>query len=265
MLSIIIPTLGTRIEPLKQLFESLSAQSNQNFEAIIAVQGNHLEVRELLGDYAFKFIICDLYKKGLSYARNEAIKLISKESILVTFSDDDCWYPHDAFDMVFEINQGANQCMCFQIFDPKINEPYKDYPENKIESLSLRACLRVSSIEIFIPKTVIDKGIKFDERFGLGTSNPSGEENIFLFDVIKNGYTITYLPKVVVYHLKPVWSNKEYIFKGKGALFTQLYNKPLALVMVILYAMMKRSHSSNVVVDLKNMLLEVFKYKRNSC
>lgn len=265
MLSIIIPTLGTRIVTLEQLFDSLSKQSNQNFEVIVAVQANHQKVKELLDQYTFKYEICNLYKKGLSYARNKAIKLVSKEATLVTFSDDDCWYPDDAFERVFKKSDETVHCMCFQIFDPIINQPYKEYMDGYRDKLTFRESLKVSSIEIFIPRSVMDMGILFDERFGLGTSNPSGEENIFLFDVMKNGFAISYFPEVIVHHLRPVWSNKEYIFKGKGALFSQLYNKPLALAMVILYAMMKRTHSANIITDLRHMLMEIIKHRKNPC
>jgi len=36
--------------------------------------------------------------------------------------------------------------------------------------------------------------IKFDERFGLGTNFPSGEEYIFITDCFKSGLTVKYLP-----------------------------------------------------------------------
>ena len=39
--SILLPTLGERIDELKRLFNSLEEQTNKSFELIIISQGNH--------------------------------------------------------------------------------------------------------------------------------------------------------------------------------------------------------------------------------
>ncbi|MFD0749632.1 glycosyltransferase family 2 protein [Mucilaginibacter calamicampi] len=261
MLSIIIPTIGKKIPELTRLFDSLAQQTCQEFEAILAIQDNHAQIEQLTLAYQFPIKICNLYKKGLSYARNQSLGLISNAATLVTFSDDDCWYPLDTVATVLADYQQYNTSICYQIFDPLKNEPYKEYQPNKLEQVSLRQSLKISSIEIFVPKTVIDSGICFDERFGLGTAFPSGEENIFLFDAIKAGVKILYFPKPIVYHQKPEWSNKEYIFKGKGALFSKLYNRPLALMMSVFYAYKKREYSQNIMADLLRMINEAIYFK----
>ena len=40
-LSILLPTLGSRIEELKRIFDSLENQTNKLFELIIVSQSNH--------------------------------------------------------------------------------------------------------------------------------------------------------------------------------------------------------------------------------
>ncbi len=258
MLAIIVPTLGNRIDELKRLFDSLEKQSNSNFEVILSVQGNHDTIRVLVDKYNMPVKICNLYAKGLSYARNKAIKLIDSNATLVTFSDDDCWYPAYAVECALINFNNENCSICYKIHDPIINAPYTIVEKNK---LNLRDSLKVSSIEIFISKNIIDSGITFDERFGLGTKYPSGEENIFLFDIIKSQYNIKYFPEVIVYHLKPQWTNKEYIFKGKGALFAKLYNRYIALIFIIIYALKKSEYSSNIKSDFMIMFKEVISYK----
>jgi len=261
MLSIIVPTLGTRLVELRQLLDSLEKQTFKQFETIIAIQGNHDEVAQVAAEFKLDIKICNLNKRGLSYARNKAIDLISESCSLVTFSDDDCWYPENAFEIVSSRMKGGKDCRCYQIYDPTINEYYKNYPKEPNQSFSYREILGVSSIEIFIPKFIIDSGVRFDERFGLGTPYPSGEENIFLFDIVKKQYTVSYSPEIIVYHLKPNWASKEYIFKGKGALFSRLYNRPLALIMIIIYSLKKYKFSSDLFQDMKRMFLEVLNYK----
>ena len=265
MLSIIVPTLGNRLIEMEELLNSLALQKNQQFEVICAIQGNFEAVNNLLNRYSFPIKIINLNKRGLSFARNEALKLVKDDTKFVTLSDDDCWYPPDSVDRVLELGKDFKGCLCFQIFDPKTNQYYKNYNGAFDENISLRKSLKVSSIEIFISKEIIDSGIRFDERFGLGTNYPSGEENIFLFDIIKNGWTIKYFPEVIVFHLKPNWKNKEYIFKGKGALFARLYNKPLAYIMVNLYAIMKSKYSDNLLMDIRNMIAEIRTFNIKKC
>ena len=40
----------------------------------------------------------------------------------------------------------------------------------------------------------MDNGIKFDETLGSGVSKAGGEENMFLYDCIRRGLKITYVP-----------------------------------------------------------------------
>lgn len=257
MLSIIIPTLGNRLLELERLLNTLENQTSNLFEVICAIQGNFNEVKSLLNKYNFVIKTLELNRSGLSYARNEALKLVDPESTFVTLSDDDCWYPPYTVEKVCELWSGFDGCLCFQIFDPVINDYYKSYPQGLDEKLTLRKSLKISSIEIFISMSIISQGIRFDERFGLGTKYPSGEENIFLFDIIRKDHIIRYFPEIIVYHLKPVWRNKEYIFKGKGALFTRLYNKPIAFFMVNIYAFKKKQYSANIISDLIKMITEI--------
>ena len=62
--SILLPTLGERIDELKRLFNSLEEQTNKSFELIIISQGNHKEVEALLSKYSFKYNHINIDKKG---------------------------------------------------------------------------------------------------------------------------------------------------------------------------------------------------------
>ncbi len=261
MLSIIIPTLGNRLIELKRLLSSLQSQTSKQFEIICVVQDNHEAVKSLLKQYDLNIKVLLLNRYGLSYARNEALKHVGEDVTYITFSDDDCWYPPHAIERVQQLGFGFKTCYCFQIFDPTIEKYYKSYSNKLDENISLRNSLKISSIEIFVSKSIINTGILFDERFGLGTKYPSGEENIFLFDIINQGYEIKYFPEIIVYHLKPIWKNKEYIFKGKGALFARLYGNLKAFFLIYVYAILKYRHSENIIVDLKNMINEVSNFK----
>ncbi|MGR6009475.1 hypothetical protein ACT7CZ_20825 [Bacillus cereus] len=120
---------------------------------------------------------------------------------IVTFSDDDCWYPKNAFETVVEgFKYRDIDALSFQIFDPEIQQYYKEYPQASIEKLGIRGVLKISSIEFFINLNKIDIGdLKFDERFGLGAKYPSGEENILLADLLKQKYSISYVNQIIVF------------------------------------------------------------------
>jgi hypothetical protein len=260
MLCIIVPTLGNRIIEINNLFLSLENQTNRDFYVLCMVQENYNEIINTINKYDFDFEIIKLSKKGLSYSRNKAYKYIRKDTTYITFSDDDCWYPNNMVAKINKIIYNDKQCFCFRIFDPPKNKFYKKYNISPIEGLSKLQSLKVSSIEIFVPKSIVDKNITFDEKFGLGTLYPSGEENIFLFDLLKHKYIINYYPDIIVFHNVPIWTNKEYIFKGKGALFTRLYNKPIAIILVLIYSFKKFTYFTSFRKQCLQMFKEVFNY-----
>ncbi|TSB48371.1 glycosyltransferase family 2 protein [Alkalicoccobacillus porphyridii] len=239
MLSIIIPTLGQRVEEFRRLCKSLEEQTNQSFEVIVTSQDHHKKVGELLQTFSFSYQHVTLHRRGLSYARNEGLKMIKGD--YVTFSDDDCWYPSDMVERVerFFLDH-QKPVVCFQIYDPISQQSYKNYPLQKKDSVSTKDLFRKSSIEIFVHVTNVDKRyLRFDERFGLGAEHPSGEENIFLVGLKRAGYEISYIPVPIVYHLKPTHESRlaEKTMISKGALFAVLYNKPIDMLMLtVLFA-----------------------------
>lgn len=234
MLSIIVPTLGTRVPELNRLFDSLENQTSLEFEVIVVSQDHHEVVSELLSKRSFLHKQVKLSKRGLSYARNEGLKAVKGR--YVTFSDDDCWYPAHAVKKVERFfAQHQAQVVCFQIFDPTTNQTYKSYPTEEANQVRSRDLFRKSSIEIFVDTQTIDQNyLSFNESFGLGAKHPSGEENIFLFALHRAGYTISYVPEVIVYHLKPTQASRldERTMISKGALFAALYRKPVDLILL---------------------------------
>lgn len=128
MISIIIPTLGTREAELRRLFQSMEEQTEQRFEAVVVSQANHETVARLLEGVSFCYQHIRLERRGLSHARNIGATYINGE--LVTFSDDDCWYEPDAFAEAWQFfrSNPKTGLVCFQIFDPVSEQFYKRYP-----------------------------------------------------------------------------------------------------------------------------------------
>ena len=89
--------------------------------------------------------------------------------------------------------------------------------------------MRFGSVRIaFRRKSIIDNGIKFDERFGSGSRIPMGEDTIFLRDCLKAGLRILAVPDFILTlteERESTWF-KGYTnnyFYNKGMLFKRLY------------------------------------------
>lgn len=262
MFSIIIPTLGNRLRELERLFKSLNDQTYKKFEVIIVSQGNYKNVDEILEKYNFDYKHIKINQLGLSNARNIGLKYVT--GAIVSFSDDDCWYPSDAFDRIAaDFKFSKKGIICYQIKDPIKNELYKKYSGKQEDKVNFRGIFNKSSIEIFLNLNLVNKeDLAFDTEFGLGARFPSGEENIFLCDLYKKGYSICYKPCIVVYHEKR--DNKSKLntstFIGKGPMFRRMFNLPIALLLLILFFIKKKRHiESNEKMFFKT-IRETIKY-----
>lgn len=152
--------------------------------------------------------------KGLSRARNRGLEQASGE--IVVLSDDDCWYPTNAFEIIvnaFEKRQSAIIVLS-QIFDPEKNISYKNYTSNEEYVRNKLQLMSKSSIEVAFKKDLV-MNKKFDERLGLGGEFVCGEEVDFLLSNYEKN-AIFYIPEVTVYHKKKEngSSNKQIIAKG---------------------------------------------------
>lgn len=241
MISLILPTLGTREKEINRLFNSLESQEDKEFEVIIVSQDNHDKVDKYLEDRRFNYRHIKINKKGLSIARNEGLKYVSGN--IITFSDDDCWYKKDSFKFIKRYFKENNcQIATFQHYDLEQQQYPKQYHNSYIKSISKRDVLRQSSIDIFLDtKLVKDFKIGFDERFGVGAMYKSGEENIYLMDLYNKNYNIEYYPKIISYHpykTKDKKLDKEYI-RDKAPLFKRLFGSNLGLLMYIAFIIKK--------------------------
>lgn len=70
----------------------------------------------------------------------------------------------------------------------------KKYPHKKLKIGYVRA-LKIASWQLaFKLESIKAKGIRFDETLGSGVSNAGGEEHKFLYDCIRSGLRIIYIP-----------------------------------------------------------------------
>jgi glycosyltransferase involved in cell wall biosynthesis len=212
-ITLLIPTIGQKSAELAVLLESLNNQRYKNFEAVVISQANHDDVARVLAASGLPSLHLKTNVLGLSHARNIGLRAATGD--IVTLSDDDCWYPHDGLEIIARTAVAINASVfCFQIFDPIKGAPYKAY-RPVASRLNRKSISRVSSIEIAFRRQILSEGLRFDTNFGLGAPTPSGEENVFLSDVLRRRHKVMYVPEAVVYHRSKEWT---VVMAGRAAL-----------------------------------------------
>lgn len=183
---------------------------------------------------------------GLSKSRNIALNNSFCE--ISIFADDDIEYISNFEEVVvseFKRNPKSD-IIIFQV--EGIERTFKKYPLYKRKIGYLRS-LKISSVEIaFRTKKIIDSNIKFNEKFGAGSMFQNGEENIFLFNCLRKGLKITYVPrKIANIHVgNSSWFKgftKKY-FEDKAALFTEM-SRMFSLFFIFQFAIRKFNFYKN--------------------
>lgn len=129
---------------------------------------------------------------GLSNSRNRALE--NAECDIALLSDDDVIYNSDYEEIIleqFKINPDYD-IITFQL--EGIDIPFKKYP-SKGRKLGFIRAMKVSSVEIaFRLKKVKNAGVKFNTLLGSGSKYQMGEESAFLYDCLRKGLKIKYVP-----------------------------------------------------------------------
>ncbi|MEO8933950.1 MAG: glycosyltransferase family A protein [Xanthomarina sp.] len=164
---------------------------------------------------------------GLSKSRNLALKNAVGDICL--FTDDDVVFDanfHITIVNAFSENKNAG-LIAFKVHNRE-GEDYRSYPTRN-KRFNLKSIKGLMSIEIAVrPKIILQKGIRFDERFGLGSLFETGEEYLFGNSVLNHQIPAYFFNSYIVYHDEfnsgmDLGSDK--IIFGRGALNYCLYGK----------------------------------------
>lgn len=170
---------------------SIIEKSNISTDAVIVNQCNcdsYDEVKK--NNQQIKMV--SVKERGLSKSRNKAIELADHQYCLLC--DDDEVFENNYAEIILQgFDKNPEYDVLIFIVDCK-NKKYK-LKEKEIGYLS---SLKVSSWQIaFKREKIIKYKIQFDENYGSGTERCFGEENIFLFDCLKNNLKIKFIPKKI--------------------------------------------------------------------
>ena len=222
-ISFLVPTIGKREKETRRLLDSLDDQSYKNFEVVIVVQDDFINVKEICAEFKQKLDIniVESMEKGLSLSRNKGLLYCNGDVIVL--SDDDCWYPPDAAASIinaFCVNNA--EIILSKIYDPETNSEYKSYNSKSQQIRNVFSLLSKSSIEISFLNNKC--GIGFDELFGLGSCFVCCEEVDYLIRRFKQGAKIQYVPAVTVFHNKKKTGSDRLQIVAKGALYAKNFN-----------------------------------------
>ncbi len=186
-------------------------------------------------------------ERGSSKSRNLAIENATGDICII--ADDDVSYLEGYENIVKDAYSKYPDAdiTTFQIQTTE-GKPFKpNYPveEGYHSKMSILKC---ASIEItFKRKSIIDKGLKLDLEFGLGSKYRVHDEIIFLKDALSQGLKCVYVPIPIVVH-PPESSGTDYneaLLFSKGAAFYRLFGIS-AIAYDLAFSLKKYSEYKNV-------------------
>lgn len=129
--------------------------------------------------------------RGISANRNRSINEATAE--LAIISDDDVDFDAEELKQVIDaFRQRSDADVITFKYHSAGHE--KNYPSHEADLKQPPKGYFTTSIEIAFRLKRIKYHAKFNENFGIGTSFPCGEENIFIHDIIKKGFKVVFVP-----------------------------------------------------------------------
>lgn len=206
---------------------------NKGVEYLISWQASEgVEVPDSLQREDFR--IYRTNTKGLSKNRNHALSKATAPFLLI--SDDDVDYTQEGLNAVINSFE-KNPDMDILTFKYASISASKNYPEHTFSLKNPDKGYFVTSIEIALRCKNIKGKVWFNEDFGIGAHFPSGEEDVFIKDILELGLTGQYLPITIARHDGTTTSERNPKLPSRpqtnGAVFLHLHPKDWFLRMIV--------------------------------
>ena len=247
MLIIAISTLFGRIDKIKKKQFPIS----DKVKYVVSCQGEKEYINEYYQDklanlFGHDVIWGEESKSGLSNNRNNALRLAAEHfpqlNSYIYICDDDVTPDLSGLLLAIEkIKSDGLTCLTGIIkTDNGYFKNYYNYPYQHTKLSTAKVC----SVEILVSlKFIIYNNIYFDPKFGLGSKHPSGEEFIFLTDIISKGGIVYFFPISLCTH-PPLSSGDDFYsndnkIMAKGAMLKRVFPFPVYYIMIILFSIKK--------------------------
>ncbi|WP_367990326.1 hypothetical protein AB2S62_17165 [Vibrio sp. NTOU-M3] len=136
-----------------------------------------------------------------------------EQADIVSFPDDDCWYPEGNLDEIYHLfhhDEKLDMFVCrFSENTKKVERTDKFRPIKISELVS-----KCASVTIFCRTRVIDKSEFFDESLGIGSPNNGGEDLDFAMRSYINSSKVLFSDCAFVGHLDEKPGMKHRYFRG---------------------------------------------------
>lgn len=249
MIAVLISTLYNRLLEIKPS----QFPKNDDVYYVVSCQGvpehdlsvYENKISEIFGDKNQSHVFIQGY--GLSRNRNAAIKLLMKLDIKEQYfyiSDDDIELCLDGIQEVVEFASASGLDMVAgKIATLDMRDHKQNYSSSTV-ALNKLSAARVSSVEMVLSRATVEKyKLRFDEQFGLGAKYPSGEEYLFVADLLDQGCRAAFYPAYLCKH-PPVTSGHDFYstpekIMAKGAMFRRVFGFTKGGVIVFLFSILK--------------------------
>lgn len=207
---------------------------------------NQTDAEHQLSSDFLNIRVINTQDRGLSKSRNLAIKNAVKSICIV--ADDDIVYSNDFAKTVVDAHNKHALAGLISFQAKNFSEkPYKKYNNKEREITTARKETPLSSIEMtFKKKIIIENKIFFNELFGLGSYFPSGEEELFLKELLSKQIKIFHVPKVIVSHADESSTSNpgsnHFIRARAAAKYLQYGNWSLLWMLKFLFFLIRKKH-----------------------
>jgi glycosyltransferase involved in cell wall biosynthesis len=242
---------------IRKLFDDM----NLDCDTVIINQCNQNMKKKIIYKNKELFQL-DCNEKGLSRSRNRAIENTSSDISII--ADDDMYY-YDGLKNKILDSYLKNPDYDILVFAVDGNKTF----HKKEKKINFFTSMKISSVQVtFKNKSIKTNNIKFDSDFGSGSTYYMGEENIFLFDCLRCGLRIKYIPIKIGKLLnkrQSTWfkgMNEEYMM-ARGACFYRM-TKKFYWFLILQFAFRKHkkySKNINLFGAIYKMFLGVKEYK----
>ncbi|WP_199524660.1 hypothetical protein [Pseudoalteromonas sp. bablab_jr011] len=219
---LVISTVFSNLSQTKILAER--CYTSTGIRSTIVCQLFEIAEQPFPNEYTTAYDIIYSTEKGL--AKSRMLGVLSSSADLIWIADDDIEVVPDGAIEAFSLLEASDDDFITTKYAINETDERKRYSKLSFRHTTL-SIMKVSSIEIMLKKpNVLDMGICFDTRFGLGAKYKSGEENIFLADILSRGGKGKYLPITTSIH-RELTSGGDFSNSltnlSKGAIFKRVF------------------------------------------
>ncbi|MEO0513836.1 MAG: glycosyltransferase family 2 protein [Planctomycetota bacterium] len=205
LFSLVMSTLG-RTEEIPRLFDSLIAQTCQDFELIVVDQNEDDRLDEILSDYADRLPVRRIRsERGLSRGKNAGID--ESRGRIIGFPDDDCTYPPTLLARVAAFLETHPE------YAALTGRPIdSDWYSTEAREITPNNVWNHGVEYTYFLRRSLTTQVRFDptQGVGAGTAFWGAEGPDLLLSAIRAGMKLYYHPEIAAYHPGPVRADLQF-------------------------------------------------------